>query len=330
METLEKWRQIYFLANEIASFQPWEMFAEDNLFAYILDSSERHEHFFSFLHESSGQYGIAIYPSGNDCLIARQRLRNKNRKREPVFLLQNAVVLLWGDREDVSKENRALLKELGIKCRGKGNWLHMEQYRVGYAPRNVPEDCLDTLENDLGNLWMMMRAVVEGKLKPDFTNNKILARMRASDGQWYNYVSPLRHRKEPEYTRITMVENEWLHRIRSMIPKGTVELDWSYYPNIVKDGKEEIVPRLVWAVDARTGIVLKHGLLAPSPAPQEDMLAFLDELIKISSKPSVIEISDREIESYISDICRQTGIRLVCKNGLKKLDAIRREYLKTL
>lgn len=80
----------------------------------------------------------------------------------------------------------------------------------------------------------------------------------------------------------------------------------------------------------RTGVVLMHGLLAPSPAPQEDMLAFLDELVKISGKPSVIEISDREIESYISDICRQTGIRLVCKNSLKKLDAIRRDYLKTL
>lgn len=330
MDTLETWRRIFFLANEIASFHPWDMFAEDNLLAYILDGTERHEHFFSFLNESSGQYGIAIYPSGNDCLLAQQRLHNKNRKREPIFLLQNAVVLLWGNREDVSKENRALLKDLGIKCRGKGSWLHIEQYRIGYAPRCVPGEALGTLENDLGNLWMMMRAVVEEKLKPDFTNNKILARMRASDGQWYNYVSSLRHKKAPEYTRITMVENEWLQRLRNMIPKGTVELDWSYYPNIVKDGKEEIIPRLVWAVDARTGIVLKHGLLAPSAAPQEDMLSFLDELIQVGSKPSVIEISDREIESYIADICKQSGIRLVFKNSLKKLDTIRREYLKTL
>ena len=129
-EILEKWKKIYSFAQLIAAYEPWELFEEENTFA-LVPKGTRNEHYFSFLAKSSGQCGIAIYPSGNAYVSAQNRLHGGNSKREPQFDLQDAVILLWGDREDVSKENYGLIKSLAFKFRGRGAWLHFQEYRVG-------------------------------------------------------------------------------------------------------------------------------------------------------------------------------------------------------
>lgn len=57
-EILEKWKKIYSYAQLIATYEPWELFEEENTFA-LVPKGTRNEHYFSFLAKSSGQCGIA-------------------------------------------------------------------------------------------------------------------------------------------------------------------------------------------------------------------------------------------------------------------------------
>lgn len=318
-DALEKWREIYFYVSCIAEYDPWKRFKETDIFA-LLPKGKQEEHFFSFLFDSSGQPGIAIYWSGHDCFNAQERLHGSNPKKEPVFLLQDAIIMLLGNREDVSKENYALLKELGIKCRGRCAWPHFEKYRVGYAPKAVEDEDLDKLLDDMGNLWMMLRAVYEENLNPDFTNQKALTRcFSEKDDLYYTYVADLKQPKKAVYTTITMQDNERMKQLRKTPAKGAVSLDWAYLPIKMREGKTKIIPRLLLAVDTRSGVVMHFDMLSPSNQPFDDLFEFFDDIVERNGKPALVEICDKEMESYLSDLCRKAGIPLAMRKRLPQL-----------
>lgn len=326
-EIIEKWRKIYSFAQLIAACDPWELFAEENTFA-LVPKGTRNEHYFSFLTESSGQCGIAIYPSGNAYVAAQCRLHGANPKREPLFDLQDAVILLWGDREDVSKGNYELIKALGLKFRGRGAWLHFQEYRVGYVPRQVQEQDLDRLSDDLGNLWMMVRAVCEENLKTNFDNREAVVRFYSEkDDLYYTGSFPVNLPKRINYPEITMQESADLQELRAKRCRGSIALDWSYLPASYREDGENIIPRLLLAVDAKSGVIFETEMLSPADDPCASLFDMISHISWSYAKPSVIEICDAEIESYIADFCKQVGIRLVVKKQIKAIAQARRMYL---
>ena len=172
-ERLEKWREIYNFAQMIAAYEPWELFAEENTFA-LVPKGTRNEHYFSFLAESSGQCGIAIYPSGNTYVAAQFRLHGANPKREPLFDLQDAVILLWGDREDVSKDNYELIKAL----------------------EDVLDDQENTTENDRRAEMTFDTTFVR------CTGNKFLIRNVVKDFEYYDDLMYIAYQIHSEKQRI--------------------------------------------------------------------------------------------------------------------------------
>lgn len=326
-EIIEKWRKIYSFAQLIAAYDPWKLFAEEHTFA-LVPKGTRNEHYFSFLAESTGQCGIAIYPSGNAYVAAQCRLHGANPKREPLFDLQDAVILLWGDREDVSKENYVLIKSLELKFRGRGAWLHFQEYRVGYVPRQIQERDLDQLLDDLGNLWMMVRAIREENLKTNFDNREAIVRFYSQkDDMYYTGSFPVNLPRKINYPEIIMQESADLQELRAMRPRGSIALDWSYLPASYREAGENIIPRLLLAVDTKSGVILETEMLSPTDDPYAVLFDMISHISCSHAKPAIIEICDAEIESYIADFCKQAGIRLVAKKQITAITQARRMYL---
>ena len=325
-EVLEKWSKVYDFAQMIASFNPWELFAEDHVFALIPKGTQQ-EHYFSFLAESCGQYGIAIYQNVAAYVAAQCRLHGKNPKKEPLFDLQDAVILLWGDREDISKENYALIKSLGLKCRGRGAWLHFQEYRVGYVPRPVQEPDLDRLLDDLGNLWMMIRAVCEENLKTNFENREALVRFYSEkDELYYTGSFPVNLPRKIDYPEIVMQDSAGLQELRDLRSRGSIALDWFYIPASYKENGERIIPRLLLAVDCKSGVILGSEMLSPTDEPCTILFDMISRISYSYSKPEVIEICDREIESCITDFCKRVGIQLVMKKQMKAITQAQKQF----
>lgn len=327
-EILEKWKKIYSYAQLIATYEPWELFEEENTFA-LVPKGTRNEHYFSFLAKSSGQCGIASYPSGNAYVSAQNRLHGGNSKREPLFDLQDAVILLWGDREDVSKENYELIKSLEFKFHGRGAWLHFQEYRVGYVPRQVQELDLDRLLDDLGNLWMMVRAICEEELKTNFDNREAVVRFYSEkDELYYTGSFPINLPKKISYPEIVMQESVNLQELRDKRCRGSIALDWSYLSASYREDGENIIPRLLLAVDVKSGVILDTQKLSPADDPCAALFDMISHISWNYAKPATIEICDAEIESIIADFCKKVGIRLVVKKQIKAISQARKMYLR--
>lgn len=329
-ESLELWEKIFDYVSRIVELDPWSEIQEKDILV-LQPKGKREQHFFSFLLPSCGQLGIAVYRDAGAYFRAQRRLHEPNPKKEPAFYLQDAIIFLLGDREDVSKENYVLLKELNISCRGRGHWPYFQQFREGYQPRPVPEEELETLLDDVGNLWAMVRAVVEEVVEVDFENRDLLFRgYSEEDDMFYTFAVEQPSRPRNRYPVIGIEENERLRCIRELQPRGTLCLDWSYIPMKVRSNNEKIIPRLLLAADSRSGAILRSKMLMPSDEPWMDLVNMLEEFMCDYGKPAAIEICDEEIECYLSEFCKKTKIRLVVKKQIKQMSNARRELLDSM
>lgn len=324
-EVKDKWLQLYGMADEIAGFSPWVDFAENNPFCYIWKDKSKSV-FFSFIYESIGRYGIACYVGEENYVRARERLTAENNKHEPIFMLQNALMCIWGDREDVSPENYRIIKELEFKFRGRGAWLCFEHYEIGYAPEPIREKELDLLIEAFGNLIMMLRAVYEHGVAPDFSNGDALVRWYEKKDDLY-YTHPFKidiDSKVINKRNLIFEENEHLRKIRAKSnERYSIEMDWAYLDEICEYNGRKIVPLLLLAVDKENGYILDNGMLSPDATKHVAVVNMLDGIMQKCGKPTEILVCDEEIKCILADICKKIGVKLSVKKRLPEIKRAR-------
>ncbi len=326
----DKWLHLYEVAQQIGVMQPWEDFCESDRFTYIWKDKSKYV-FFSFIGESAQKCGIACYIGEENYMRARVRLTEKNDKHEPVFMLQNALICLWDDREDLSKESYALIKELGFKPRGKGAWLHFDRYEIGYAPALLDEKEVDLLTTAFENLHMMLRAIYEQGLDPEFDKGKNLVRWyEPKDKLFYTHPFEIEIPKGIiTHPQVTVHENDWMREVRSMKNADySVELDWSYVGVIYDDENGRgTFPRMLLAVEPKNCVILVNEMLSPSHNQPGIVFNVLDHFVERYGKPSEIAICDEDLKGILSDVCKKVGIKLTVKKRLPAVNNARKMLL---
>lgn len=321
----KKWLKLYTIAQEIAQYSPWDYFKESDGFTYLRRDGKNVFHF-SIIGSSFDQRGIAVYKSNSDYIEAMNRLCKRNKKNEPVFLLQHSLIALWSDRGDISKEDYSLIKELELKFRGRGAWLHFNKYKIGFAPSQLDENEVDDMLEAFENLIMMLRAILEQGLTADFKKNERIVRWYSKEDKLYfthKFKSNLP--KEVEYPVLTLLESDGLREVREMPAKDySVEIDWAYFDVIIKDTEKNIVPLLLYAVDSATGLVVYSDVLAPYEKIPDIVFNMFDSIIESCGKPKQISVSDRKLEACLRDFCKKTNIKFALKSTLPKADEARK------
>lgn len=326
----DKWLHLYKVAQQIGVMQPWEDFCESDRFTYIWKDKSK-KVFFSFIGESAQKCGIACYIGEDDYMRARVRLTQKNDKYEPVFMLQNALICLWDDREDLSKESYALIKELGFKPRGKGAWLHFDRYEIGYVPTPIDEKDVDLLTTAFENLHMMLRAIYDRGLDPEFDKGMTLVRWyEPKDKLYYTHPFGIDISKNIiSHPLVTVHENDWMREVRSMkCADYSIELDWSYVGVIYndEDGRGTF-PRMLLAVDPKNGFVHVNEMLSPSHNQPGIVFNILGHFVQRYGKPSEIAICDEDLKGILFDVCKKVGIKLTVKKRLSAVNNARKMLL---
>lgn len=322
---LEKWEKIYFFAIKISNYKPWDRFNEDDRIVYM-NQNEGTTFFYSFLGESCSQCGIACYTNLDDYNNARKRLSERNLKNEPVFFLQNALIGLWGNREDISKENYNLLKEIGLKCRGKGSWLHFERYETGYAPTMLDEYEAEILGDALEQLYMALKAVYEKAVSVDFDNGEILTRWYSEEDElYYTHGMKLDLPTETDKGQLYFQDNEAFREIKKMpVSNYSIEIDMSYLDVVIKDEGEKFFPKLLLGVNSKTGAIIFEHLFAPDEQAHITVINSIDRMLASLGKPSQIFICSDELESILKDFCNKGNIKLTFKKRLLEIDKARK------
>ena len=323
----KKWEEVYANTLAITSLQPWEKIPESVPLIYHKKDCDEPV-VFSIWGYSSDICGVACYFSFHDYLCAMKRLKSKNLKNEPIFLLQNMILGIWGDREEVSKENKALIKELGLKFRGKGGWLFFETYAERCEPRFLNYEETVLLADALGNLCLMLEAVFKKGLKVDFENGETVQRSSGDDDVWYN--AAVGYKNMQELLPVTVIsQSEQLDALAAM-PAGSriVELDERCMPVPARDDKTGVAycPLLISAADSKSGEPLVLRYVSYDEDREDALYDVIEEVAEKFGKPKQIKINDEFTRWSIGDFCEKAGIKLNCQQKpLKQIDKIMAE-----
>ena len=328
-----KWKKLYFLAQEIANYEPWDDFEEKDRFAYVWKDKSKTV-LFSFIGESICTCGIACYIGEENYIRARDRLTQEDEKSEPVFELQNGLICLWDDREGLSPADYKLVKELGFKFRGSGAWLHFDRYEIGYEPVPLVEAEVDLLITAYENLHMMLRAIYEQGVDPEFEKGNTLLRWYEPKDELY-YTHPVQI-EFPKYADLlpnaTIKDNELMDQFRKINASDfSIELDWSYLEFLTKgeDGKA-FFPLQIMVADCKTGCIIANELLNPQENRYELVFRIFDYFNREKRKPKEVFICDMEIKGLLADFCKKVGIKLTVRKKLPQISQARLELIKRI
>ena len=165
--TLEQWKELYDLAIEITKLKPWNSYWDMDLIAVETKKNEE-PNFVSIMGKSGTCTGISVY-RGMEGYSDFCQIYNDDYNVPATFVMsdQNCITCYWGNRDEIDDEMYSIIKQLGLRFCGNGNWIYFKTFEnIKYAFKefsnyNCPfRDCTHTKEKEC----MIKKAVDDSEI----------------------------------------------------------------------------------------------------------------------------------------------------------------------
>lgn len=319
---LEQWNELYQVTMNIKKLEPWNYLWDMDIITIFLPEYE--EPFYCSVMGRGGEcFAVAVY-KGYDAIHGFYKLADAHEiLPDQLIRYQDNLTCYFGDREELNSKEIKTIKDLGLKFRGRNQWIFFRSFKPGYVPYFLNEEEVIELTNVFKNLFMSLRALIEQNLKVNFEEGHTLYRMfDKKKSLWLNFEGPL---QIPERkVSIPVIKNDVLiEKIkRKKHLNNAVEFDTIYLNAVIDDKKYErpIFPRLIIFADKNTGMLLHQNMMLPEENDVEQILNnFIDVLLNIGI-PNAIYVRDEYLSEMISDLCKKVKIEIIVSERLPSID----------
>ncbi len=298
--TIDQWYRLYDTAAKIKELRPWEWMLESDVFGFRDSTSDRVD-FISVMGAQDEHLSVAVY-LGDRAIHDLFRIVNSETLPTPGDLFEmRHLQASFEDRDLLAKEDRATIKRLGLKFRGRQAWPMFRSYRPGFFPWFVEAREAEILIRALDQILD-----VAPRLKDDpfllgapHEDGNFLVRSRQSgrDGAWSERFA---HVPEPEPLYADeRVGKELTDKLR-ILPKGPVRVDLLN----PESGMEQM-----W-----------------SSVPKKVVELLIDSKVH----PAEIVFNSDRMKQLLASVCEQADVALRTADSLHALEEARdslEEYL---
>jgi hypothetical protein len=266
--TLSEWRRLYQAAIRVKEIAPWEWMTETDIFG-VQDPETDEIGFVSVMGMLGEHLSLAVYLGAEGLYSFWEFQEVADSAPSEAILEMPHLQASFEDRGELSTRDRDLIKELGLKFRGRQAWAMFRSYRPGYLPwyLEAPE---------ARTLTYALEQAVEVVLR--FKDDPTL--LEPSDEESYLVRVPREVKGslvwEDEVVRVPPVEPEPIPIVMDMealekvkrLPRGeyTLEIDLFLFPiRIEEKGTRPYLPRVLLTVESQSGMILGNELLEPEP-----------------------------------------------------------------
>ncbi len=326
--TLEQWHDLYDVSIRIKALKPWEYFWDMDIITILLPDREE-PYYCSIMGKAGECFSIGTYAGFDAMNDFYEIVENTDIPPEQMLRYQNNMMCYFGNRDELTKKEWKIIKDLGLKFRGKNNWIYFHSFKTGYVPYILDADQVVELTEVFQQLFMALRAYIEKGIKVDFEKGNTLLRRYDKEKQlWYCYESQLL--LPPRKYLIPVLQDDLL-MARLKKQKETrekIEIDIVYLNVVVNDKKYDrpIDPKMCMIADFNNGMLIDHDMISPEDDEVEVILDMIINYIMQAGKPEMIFVRDKYIEALLSDICERTNINLKIKGSLQGIDAFVRAF----
>jgi hypothetical protein len=333
---IREWRRLYESAVRIKEMSPWEWMTETDVFG--VRSPETGElGFVSVMGLLGEHYAVSLY-LGSEGIHGFLDLQEMGPFADPGDLIQvPQIQASFEDRVELDKRDREVIKDLGLKFRGRNAWPMFRSYRPSLLPWFLEAGEVRFLSCALEQLADVAPRFREDSslLEPSGGDSYLLRVPRQEGGRrlWEDAstgVPPLD--APPIEVEMEASKIEALGRL----PRGEVrlEVDFFMFPAPVQDeGDRPYFPHMLLVIDALSGMVLGSDLLAPHPSPEAmwgrvpENLA--DKLFALELAPEKISVDSELLFELLEPLASEAAFGLELSLALPGLEPARENLLRT-
>ena len=338
--TFDEWKKLYEASIEFKKIKPWEWMQDNDLFA--IKDPQTGEYAYCCIMGNLGEYyGIAAYlgPEGLDGIL--KVMNDEIEPDDPDFMfIQKCLMVSFEDRTFLAEEDRKIIKQLGLRFRGKNEWPIFRNHTPGYFPWFISADECRFLTIILNqSVYIALKCKEEGfgffrntKLAKDDNKLSFFTRIpeRKNGGvKWNNdYINPLQY--SAKYTTFKLLDELKTKRLQKLCKrKGAAwEVDTFYSPGPIQEDPHmrPYYPKVCLIFDQGRGTILGFNIIKNIEDEGNKFLDLISELIETYKQlPYKIIIQRDETYYLLLDYCKQLGINLEKVDYLVNLEEARYE-----
>ena len=335
--TLDDWRRLYQAAIRIKEVAPWEWMEETDIFG-VQNPETGELGFVSVMGVLGEHLAVALYP-GPEGLQAFWEFEAIAEYAPPEAVLGLLhFQASFEDRNYLSPQDRAVIKKLGYKFRGRQAWPLFRSYRPGYCPWYLEPAEARFLAHALEQaVDVTLRFGDNPEILATLDENTYLVRVpREEDGAlvWEDQVLKVPP-PEPQPIPIAM-DVDVLDEVKEL-PRATnlLEVDFFAVPACVGEkGTRPFYPYMFLMVESEIGLIVGMELLEPTPGLKEMWgripLTLLRQLARMGVVPERIRVRTPLFCEMLRPVAGELGLEVTASDTLPALDEAREELLKTL
>ena len=332
--TLNEWRRLYQAAIRIKEIAPWEWMTEADIFG-VQDPETDEIGFVSIMGMLGEHLSLAVYRGAKGLYGFWNFQQVADSAPAEAFLEIPHLQASFEDRNELTDKDRAVIKELGLKFRGRQEWPLFRSYRPGYLPWYVEAPEARWLTYALEQaVEVVLRFKEDPALLESADEESYLVRMpREVNGDlvWEDEVVRV-PMPEPEPIPIVM-DVEALERVKQL-PRGehTLEMDIFLFPAPVREkGARPYFPYLLLVVEDQKGLILGNEMLTPEPGLVEMWglvpMKVVHQLAQMKVLPQEIKVRSFRLLALLKLLEEELGVEVKAARVLPNLDQAKESLL---
>ncbi len=327
--TLDEWRRLYEATIQIKEIAPWEWMSEMDVFG-VRDPETGDLGFVSVMGALGEHFSIAVYlgPKG---VYGFWDLEDTGPNDVPERLLEiPQLQASFENRNELHKKDRDIIKQLGLKFRGRQAWPMFRSYRPGFAPWFLePAEirflaCVLEQATDVTNRFLDDPGLLESL---DDDESYLVRVSQPSNGSltWEDqmiHVSP----PEPEPIPLAINVQALKHLKQLSKRKVTIEIDFFLAPMPVQENRDDrpYFPYVLMVVEAQNGFILGTDMLQPEPSLEAmwgQAPGYVVQLLaQAGIRPAIIKVRTNLLRNLLKPLVKELGFKLKQSPVLPTLD----------
>ena len=312
---------------------PWEWMMEDGVFG--VRNPERDEIGFVSVMGAGGEYfAVALY-QGAVALYDFLALSEAGRDGMGDSFGAERVLEIpqlqasFEDRGHLHKEDRDIIKKLGLKFRGANNWPMFRNYAPGMFPWFLTSSEARFLTIALEQLLdVAPRMHDDEDLLFGGEEDDFLVRVPRVENARLMWEDKIMRVPEPELKEAAPapLDPQLLESLKRL-PEVTnvIEIELTMLPMPVREKKDRpFFPYLLMLVDASSGLILANDMLQPLPSLDAMRAEFptkvAEHLLRLGAKPLRVAVRTETTARSLAPLAEELGIRIKLSPRLPALD----------
>lgn len=325
----QTWLDFYQAAEQFRDLAPWNWLYDSDIFA-VQDPDTGELGYCCIMGAAGEVFALGIY-LGDEGWQSYLNLANSGdagpNEGANVALRQRLVKVEFVDREEMDKPELDHLKALGLKYRGRNQWVKAEDFLPGYLPQLISVEQARFATNILREA-----ATTASRLKDDSKLSKrigkeLLVRTPAAKSSPLTWTDDWREFPEPIETDNALPVNVFAANALKKELKsvnGALLISLQYMPAPIADGKSRpYFPLSVVFINNSDGMILGFELFSPNDLRETFEEKFYQHLRRLKVIPKQIAVDSDFGAAMLHPFCEALGIELFYAPDIPHFEEVR-------